>query len=520
MLAREPSGIAMTVMNVNAEGYVLEVNYTHQYTREMAPPWLRMCAQLGGHPGPAGGPFTYYDLGCGNGDTIAILAAANPEGRFIGVDFNPAHVAHGRHMAEEAALGNLEYLQNSFADLATLDLPRADYVALHGVMSWVNDENRARIIDFLAKRLKPGGLVFVSYNCLPGLASALPLRRLFVDHAAGGGDAPLKDRITKAIDFAHRMDKAQAQFFMNQPFARTRLKQINTQDPRYLAHEYFNADWTAFYHADLARELARAGLTYAGPTTPMDLLEALQITPALLELARECAGDPGMVETVKDFARNRSFRKDVFVRPPSAPPMPPPDPLYWALARPRAGCKLEEATPLGKIQLKPETHQPILDALARTPMTLSELGQAPECAGIDAAQLRKSIVGLCAYQNITPARSPAAAAQATYVDAARRFNDAMIMRRPLDTMAPALASPLLGSGLMIHPLEMLLLGTAEDKDQAIAAALERFRDGKMDILLKDKYLKTKDEVRTALEHYHPGFIKHSRGHLRQIGIAA
>ena len=187
-----------------ADGYVVDVGYVHGFYGELAPSSLAFAALLGRIAPPAlDAPFTYYELGCGQGETSAVLAAANPQGRFTGVDFNPTHIHHARALARDAGIDNLEFLEKSFAELVALDLPDADVVALHGVWSWVSAENRAHIVEFIRRRLKPGGLALVSYNALPGMSQVAPLQRLLADHA-GAGAGEVVARVGQAVDFARR----------------------------------------------------------------------------------------------------------------------------------------------------------------------------------------------------------------------------------------------------------------------------------------------------------------------------
>ena len=71
-----------------------------------------------------------------------------------------------------------------------------DYVGLHGIWSWISDENRAVIVDFVRRKLKVGGVLYVSYNTQPGWAAMVPLRDLFVEHAAVMG-APGQGRVAQ-----------------------------------------------------------------------------------------------------------------------------------------------------------------------------------------------------------------------------------------------------------------------------------------------------------------------------------
>jgi len=60
----------------------------------------------------------------------------------------------------------------SFAEFCgRTDLPDFDYIALHGLWSWINDDNRAVIVDFIRRKVKVGGVVYISHNTLPGWAT-------------------------------------------------------------------------------------------------------------------------------------------------------------------------------------------------------------------------------------------------------------------------------------------------------------------------------------------------------------
>jgi hypothetical protein len=47
---------------------------------------------------------------------------------------------------------------------------------LHGIWSWVSEDNRQIILDFIDRKLKPGGVLYLSYNTQPGWSAFMPLR--------------------------------------------------------------------------------------------------------------------------------------------------------------------------------------------------------------------------------------------------------------------------------------------------------------------------------------------------------
>jgi len=71
-------------------------------------------------------------------------------------------------LSKSTGLTNLKLREADFRYLETRDLPDFDFITVHGVLSWINAENRKAIQRFVLKKLKPGGILYLSYNCLPG----------------------------------------------------------------------------------------------------------------------------------------------------------------------------------------------------------------------------------------------------------------------------------------------------------------------------------------------------------------
>lgn len=502
-----------------ADGYVVDIGYTHGFYRELTPALLRFVTLLGeAQPVDIEKPFTYYELGCGNGYSTTLLASANPGGRFTGIDFNPTHILNARQLAKDTGAENVEFLEKSFAELGAMDLAEADFIGLHGVYSWVSAENRRHIVDFIRRRLKPGGIVYISYNCLPGLCQVTPLQRLLMDHASKGS-GPLPARIEGSLDFARRLEQAGADFFRASPFAKLRLSNIGKQDPSYLAHEYYNDNWTPFFHADVARDLAEAKLGYAGSAMLMENFDQFMLSPELARLVAE-AGDRAMAETVRDFTRNKSFRKDVFTR--GAPKAPPPalekllGATRFALARPRSGCRLSEKTPAGELTLQAEAYAPVLDALARAPMTFDELTRAPEAAKMSRPQVRQAVFGMAALGNLLPALSSEGEAQRRATTS--RFNNA-VLAKPISGANVVLASPVLGSGISLNLFDRLLLNGPRTHKDAVEHALKAFLQSGTKARKGDRPIESMEETRAMVDERTAFFLGELLPYFRHVGIA-
>ena len=503
-----------------SEGYVVDTSYTHGFYAELTPSRLQFVTLLRGVGASCdvADTFTYVELGCGNGLSTALLAAANPRGQFIGVDFNPTHIHRAKQLAAKGRVDNVTFLEHSFAELKDRDLPQADIIALHGVYSWINDENRSHIRDFVRRQLNPAGIVYLSYNSMPGQAQIAPLQRLLLEHAAAGAGS-LEQKARGSIEFARGLAEAGGNYFRFNPRALERLKNFEKRDPSYLLHEYFNDSWSLFYHADVARELAEAKLSYVGSAHLIFNFDQLVLRPQLLEIVSQF-GDRTLAETIKDFAINNSFRRDVFVR--GATPMDDRERLRalgrtrFALARPRSRCELKAETPAGELSMQEAAHVPVLDALAAGPMTFDELLRTPGLEMRERDQVRQAVLVMCAIDNVAPAL-PVAGEKERRKSAAR-FNAFMLTKASSSGAARVLASPVLGSGVMVSQAEQLFLIARLKKLDPVDYASKKILAAGGTVMREGNPVSDKAEIAALLRKNEQEFFAERLPHLIQLGV--
>lgn len=363
-------------------GYASDVEYVAGFYREQAPLYLNFACLLNGfEPLPSDQPYNYFELGFGRGLTINVLAAANPNGKFYATDFNPAHVADAQQLADEARLENLVLLEQSFEDLAqgkVADLPQFDFITLHGVYTWVTAENRNHIVRFIARYLKPGGIVYISYNAMPGWAAALPVQRLLIEYAElfpNRSDFQVK----QAAGFVESLVNAEAGFFSANPGLKPRLDTLKTGSPQYLVHEYMHKHWQPLYHADVVRDMHEAKLDFVGSADLFNAIPGVFISAEKMALVNSVS-DPILRETLKDYMLNTGFRKDIFVR--GARRISPLrqqkllSQFGLALLVPRHQLTFSFKLGHAEVTGKPEMYGPVADLLQEQPMTLAELAQS------------------------------------------------------------------------------------------------------------------------------------------------
>jgi SAM-dependent methyltransferase len=447
------------------DGYVTDIPYTAGFYRELSPVYLHLLAILVGVRPPAvvDREFAYCELGCGRGLGPLLLAAANPLGRFHGYDFNAAQIAKVRNLAERAGLANVRFSDESFADLAAQSdvadaTPRFDLIVLHGVYSWVSEENRRHIVHFIRDRLKPGGMVYASYNCMPGWAAFTPVQRLLrelVVRRRGRND----ENAVAARDFVNHLAAKGARYFKADGLIARYLEHLGDKDGSYLAHEYLNEHWDALYHLDVAREMKEAGLEYVGSATASDNIVGLSAPP---EIAAMFAGaDPGMAEMIKDFSVNRRFRRDLFMRDPARLSNPQ---FIDALGKIRFMLIVEPGfvtttleTWAGAVTADEAIIEPVLDRLKQGSAGFAELRLVPALAEVPPLQLAQALALLVESGQVHPMADGGAGQSAAHA-----LNGLLIEEARGDDSMQFLAAPALGSGVFVaHPEQLLLLALRE-----------------------------------------------------------
>lgn len=442
-------------------GYVSDIEYPAGFFPEQSPVHLNFACLLNGYePVALDAPFTYCELGCGRGWTANALAASNPHGQFYACDFNPAHVVEARELANTAGLENLTVLENSFADLASgaADLPLFDFVTMCGVYGWVNDENRGHIADFLARYVKPGGIVYINYNTMPGWAAVHPLQRLILD-AAGASVGTRTQRCEQARRIVDQLNTLQARYFTDNASLQMkyRLEDIRNEEADYLAHEYMNDGWRPLYHADVARQVARAGLDYIGSAELFRSFPHHYLTPqqkALFDRTPQA-----MRETVSDYLTNTIFREDVYVR--DATRLSPQRQTEWmqrmglALTIPRSLAKHKIRLVTGELSDRDDLCKSILDSLEEAPRTLAELMALPAFRHEEATAVYQVVALLINIKQVSSYQVCDDAGN----DAAHRLNRAMAFTPHYHSTNRVLVSPVLGNGILTSRTALLVYRT-------------------------------------------------------------
>jgi hypothetical protein len=444
-----------------SQDYVTDVPYMRGFGSDLSPVMLRLVAALNGFAPPEAADFDYCELGCAHGDTVATLAASYPHARFVGVDINAEHIAAGRSLAFDGGLENMTFLERDFEDLLRDGGPSFDFIAAHGVLSWVGPQKRKAIFDLAAAKLKPGGLLYVGYNALPGWAAVEPLRQLLTDRAAAVAGSSL-DRAREGVALAKSLQDAGALYFAANPAAREMLAKMESIGLPYVVHEYLNAHWVPMYFANVAAEAAESDMYFVGQL-PLHLNYRDLAIPASLAALFKGVTDRVTFESLKDYANNEFFRRDVF-RKGRAPRDEAAANAH--LDRTPFGTLIGEGALTRDVRLPHHTLHfvgPIFDALlpelAAGATTVNDLVRASSLASFTRARIRDSVVRLALAGQVSPTLEPTRAAPAPpgRFRVVSAFNRMLLRERLTSDRQLVLASTVAGTGVALTRLEGVLL---------------------------------------------------------------
>lgn len=203
-----------------------------------APERLALASLLHGGPRVVPDTCRVLELGCGDGANLLPMAYFRREAEFVGVDAAESAI---RIAGDRAARLDLSHTSFVHADFAAADAQLSgafDIIVAHGVFSWVPDQTRDAMMALCARRLHPGGLLYLNYNAKPGWG----VRGLVRDYllAETGGTTDLDARARQSQERAAAIAAALPDDAPH-PWVRLiadELRLVAGKHASYIAHEY------------------------------------------------------------------------------------------------------------------------------------------------------------------------------------------------------------------------------------------------------------------------------------------
>ncbi len=439
-------------------GYVADIGYTFGYYQELNPQRVRLAFINQGLAYPEMGAAC--ELGFGQGVSANIHAAASVT-QWHGTDFNPSQAGFAQSLAG-ATGSNAKFYDQAFDEFAKRDdLPEFDYIGLHGIWSWISDENRQVIVDFVRSRLKVGGVLYISYNTLPGWSTFAPMRHLMTEHAQvlGAEGRGIVSRIDGALEFTDKLLATNPLFSRANPAVVERLQKVKEHNRHYLAHEYFNRDWHPMHFATMAQWLQSAKVQYACSANYLDHLDSVNLSPDQQAFLKDIP-DPMFRETTRDFMVNQQFRRDYWVR--GARKLTPLErtealrALRVVLTSYRPEISLKVTGAQSEVTMNENVYGSILDILGDYRITsLAKLEQDVTSKGVSFAQLVEAVVLLTGAGHLAIVQEDAHISKSR--KHAEQLNAQLMHKARGNNDVSYLASPVTGGGVLVGRFAQLFL---------------------------------------------------------------
>lgn len=440
-----------------SSGYVSEVDYTYGYYAELNPNRIKLAFLNAGIAPP--NITTACELGFGQGLSVNMHAAGSMC-KWFGTDINPAQVGFAKEMAIDSRL-DVQLFDESFEEFAARDLPEFDYIGLHGIWSWISNENREIITKFIKKRLKIGGVVYISYNTLPGWSSFAPMRHLMSLHVEKVGNLGLGliDRIENSLNFSEKLLETNPIYAQANPSIAGRLKSIKSQDKKYLAHEYFNRDWHPMHFEAVAKCMESAKLTFACSADYLDFVDGLNFTAEQQKLLNE-VNEPNFKQTVRDYIVNQQFRKDYWVKGARKLSLIEQTEEYknirLIMTQSSLDVTLELIRPIGNAALSERIYLPIIELMKDHKIrTLQEIEVYVKKMDINFSVMLQAVLILCGKGVLCTAQEDATIKACTVKT--DKLNKHILLKSKGNGNIGNLVSPVTGGGFSIDRFQQLFI---------------------------------------------------------------
>lgn len=247
------------------------------------------------------------EVGCAEGRNLFPLAARYPGAEFLGIDLSSKQIAVAEGRRKTLGLDNLRFLTQ---DILALENEKPfNFIIIHGLYSWVPEDARIPLLTRTQSLLAPGGVIYVSYNTLPGWHFRNILRDFLLYSTRSCVSA--EDKLRTAREALAIWSKAHSDpLTAGQQMVGTMLNSLNHLPDWYIFHELLENHNNPLYFSRFVEEASAASLQYVcdaelATVSDYDLPETAQ------SAVRTLANDMLSHEQFNDFIRQRMFRRSL-----------------------------------------------------------------------------------------------------------------------------------------------------------------------------------------------------------------
>ena len=287
-----------------------EIPYPSKIFLQTNPDRLAVTAKIFGmNPAPVE-TARILELGCGNGSNLLAQAFAAPTSHFVGIDLSENHIAQAREAARELNLSNIEFRQIDVMQMQTDEFGKFDYITAHGLISWIPEAVREKVLEIYSTMLAPNGVGYISYNAYPGGHIRDMARRMMRYHTRGFSDP--QEKVGEAISFLAFLAEYSTEKEGYQQFLQRELKRHFEHETADIFHDDLAQFYQPFYFYEFVELLAKHDLQFLSEAE----ITAMSMHAFPQEVQEKISSLSDIVEREQymDFLRGRFFRQTLVCR--------------------------------------------------------------------------------------------------------------------------------------------------------------------------------------------------------------
>lgn len=246
------------------------------------------------------------EFACADGSNLLPMACEFPNSEFIGIDLSQKQIDVAQDAVRETGIKNTTFHAINLLDADEVLEGKYDYIIAHGLYAWIPDNVKKKLLELSKKYLSPNGIVYISYNTLPGWRPLQALREMMIYHTAGIEDLAQKSGQARA--FLNFMANAVPE---DDPYGVTLKKQsqfLSNYSDAYFVHDWLETENDPLYFHQFVNAADAEGLQYLGESNVPSMF-AVDFAKETLRTLKSISTDQVSFEQYLDFVRNRRFRQ-------------------------------------------------------------------------------------------------------------------------------------------------------------------------------------------------------------------
>jgi SAM-dependent methyltransferase len=251
------------------------------------------------------------EVACSDGANLIPMAYAIPGGEFVGFDLAQLPVERAQARIRELGLANIRIFQGDLLEIGA-DLGRFDYIIAHGFYSWVPEPVRNRLMAFCSELLNPDGIVFISYNALPGCYLRLMYRDMMKFRARQFDDP--EQGVLAALQFIHFVSQTRQEGDPHRIYLEEQLERMERHALASTYHDELNPEYHPFYFTDFVEQARGNGLDYVCDAEIRPAADASYRADIQQTVDEASGGDWIKKEQIFDFCRIRPYRETLLCK--------------------------------------------------------------------------------------------------------------------------------------------------------------------------------------------------------------